>query len=129
MQSKDTEIQVLFWRCLNVVMSRNDVDHPKFKGFMANSVMANWNAVRIDCSNGSSNEKMENCERTYLLYWTTFLQKHTLITLNKHFNINTTQCASNTKILRLWRKQRYVTLQFSHGDYHLGVQVKKHFIT
>ena len=74
MQSKVTEIQVQFWRCLNAVMIRHGVDYPNFKGFMA---MANWNAVCIVYGSGSSNDKMENRERTCLLHWSTSLQKHT----------------------------------------------------
>jgi hypothetical protein len=41
MQSKDMEIQVLFWKCLNAAMSQHKVDHPNFKGFMADSAMDN----------------------------------------------------------------------------------------
>jgi hypothetical protein len=77
MQSEDTKIQVQFWRCLNVVMTRHGIDHPNFKGFMADSAMANWNAVRIVYGNGSANDKMENRERTCLLHWTTSLHLHT----------------------------------------------------
>jgi hypothetical protein len=41
MQSEDTEIQVIFWKCLNAVMSRYGVKNPNFKGFMADSAIAN----------------------------------------------------------------------------------------
>jgi len=68
MQSEDMKIQVQFWGCLNNVMSKNRVDHPNFKGFMADNAMANWNAVRIVYGNGLANEKMENQERTWLLH-------------------------------------------------------------
>jgi len=77
MQSKDMEIQVQFWGCLNNAMSRNGVDHPNFKGFMVGNAMANWNAVHIVYGNSLGNEKMENRERTCLLHWTTSLHKHT----------------------------------------------------
>ena len=73
LQSEDTEIQVQFWRCLNAVMTRHGVDYPNFKGFMADSAMANWNAVRIVYGSGSSNDKMENRERIFLLHWSTSL--------------------------------------------------------
>ena len=41
MQSEDTEIQVQFWRSLNAVMQKHGVANPNFKGFMADSAMAN----------------------------------------------------------------------------------------
>jgi len=47
MQSEDTKVQVQFWRSLNVVMERHGVTNMNFKGFMADSAMANWKAVRI----------------------------------------------------------------------------------
>jgi len=53
MQSKDTEVQVQFWRSLNAVMQRYGVPDPNFKEFMANNAMANWNAVRTVYGNGS----------------------------------------------------------------------------
>jgi hypothetical protein len=85
MQSEDTEIQIQFWRCLNTVMARHGVDHPNFKGFMADSAMANWNAVRIVYGSGSANDQMENRERTCLLHWTTSLQKHTQKYIKEEF--------------------------------------------
>jgi len=41
MQSKDTEVQVKFWRSLNVVMEQHGVANTNFKGFIADSAMAN----------------------------------------------------------------------------------------
>ena len=76
MQSKDTEVQVQFWQTLNAIMHRHGVINPNFKGIMANSTMANWNAVRIVNGSGSTNVEMENCERTCLLHWNTSLHKH-----------------------------------------------------
>ena len=60
MQSEDTKVQVQFWWSLNAVMHRHGVESPNFKGFMADSAMANWNAVRIVYSSGSANVEMEN---------------------------------------------------------------------
>ena len=68
MQSEDTEVQVQFWRSLNAVMSRHGVENPNFKGFMADSAMANWNALRIVYGSGSAHEVMDNRERTCLLH-------------------------------------------------------------
>ena len=44
---------------------------------MADSAMANWNAVCIVYDSGSANVKMENRERTCLLHWSTSLHRHT----------------------------------------------------
>ena len=77
MQSEDTEVQVQFCRSLNAVMSQHGVHNPKFKGFMADSAMANWNAVRIVYGSGSAHEVMENCKRMCLLHWSNSLHKHT----------------------------------------------------
>ena len=77
MQFEDTEVQVQFWSSLNVVMSRHGVENPNFKGFMADSAMANWNAVRIVYGSGSAHEVMDNRERTCLLHWSNSLYKHT----------------------------------------------------
>ena len=46
MQSEDYEAQCVMWRCLNEVMARYGVLIVNFKGFMADSAGANWNAVR-----------------------------------------------------------------------------------
>jgi len=44
-------------------MAQHGVDHPNFKGFMANSTKVNWNAICVIYSSGSANEKIENRER------------------------------------------------------------------
>ena len=45
MQSEDVAAQIVFWRNLNAVVMRHGVEEPNFKGFMADSTQANWNAV------------------------------------------------------------------------------------
>lgn len=77
MQSEDTEGQVIMWRCLNRVMERNDLLNPNFKGFMADSAQANWNAVRIVYGSGDPSVKMIDRERTCLFHWATSLKQHT----------------------------------------------------
>jgi hypothetical protein len=47
MQSKDAGTQSVLWKNLNVVLARHGVPEPKFKGFMADSAQANWNAIRV----------------------------------------------------------------------------------
>lgn len=46
MQSKDTTIETVFWKNLNVVMAENSVLDISFKGFMADSAQANWIVVQ-----------------------------------------------------------------------------------
>jgi hypothetical protein len=77
MQSEDTKVQCIMWRELNEVMQRKGVEKPIFKGFMADSAQANWNAVRIVYGSGDPKVPIENRERTCLLHWTTSLNRHT----------------------------------------------------
>jgi hypothetical protein len=64
MQSKDCDAQIVFWKNLNAVMERNGVVHTNFKGFMADSAQANWNAVRVIYGNGKKEDRMDDRERT-----------------------------------------------------------------
>ena len=68
MQSEDCTTQVLFWRNLKSVVQRHGLDDVQFKGFMADSTQANWNAVRIVYGGGDPTVPMENRERTYLFH-------------------------------------------------------------
>src|ERR1700738_1163803 len=77
MQSKDTAAQIVVWKNLNAVMACHNVSQPNFKGFMANSAQANWNAIRIVYGNGDASMPMENKERTCLFHWTQSLEKPT----------------------------------------------------
>jgi hypothetical protein len=62
---------------LNVVVAKHGVSKPKFKGFMADSAQANWNAVRIIYGSGDAAIPMKDQERTCLFHWTQSLEKHT----------------------------------------------------
>jgi hypothetical protein len=77
MQSKDTKVQCIMWRELNDLMAKNGVENTNFKGSMADSAQANWNAVKIVYGSGDPKVPMENQERTCFLYWTTSLERHT----------------------------------------------------
>ena len=77
MQCEDTEGQVIMWRCLNRVMEKNGLPNPNFKGFMADSAQANWNAVRIVYGSGDPSVKMIDRERTCLFHWATSMKQHT----------------------------------------------------
>ena len=77
MQSEDVAAQSVVWKNLNAVMARHGVQSVNFKGFMADSAQANWNAVRIIYGSGDATEKMVDKERTCLFHWTQSLEKHT----------------------------------------------------
>ena len=47
MQSKDVVAQSILQKNLNVVIARHGIPEPKFKGFMADSAQAKWNAIWV----------------------------------------------------------------------------------
>jgi hypothetical protein len=77
MQFEDTKVQCIMWRELNNLMAKNGVENTNFKGIMADSAQANWNAVRIVYGSSDPKVPMENREHTCLLHWTTSLKRHT----------------------------------------------------
>ena len=76
-QSEDKDAQIIFWKNLNHVMARHGVPLPQFQGFMADSVQANWNAVRIVYGGGDPKVAMLGHERTCYFHWSQSLEKHT----------------------------------------------------
>jgi hypothetical protein len=58
-------------------MARHGVPEPKFKGFMADSAQANWNAVRMIYGSGDASIPMKDQEKTCLFHWAQSLEKHT----------------------------------------------------
>jgi hypothetical protein len=77
MQSEDVAAQSVVWKNLNAVMAGHGVHDVNFKGFMADSAQANWNAIRMIYGSGDAAEKMVDKERTCLFHWTQSLEKHT----------------------------------------------------
>ena len=77
MQSEDCDAQIVFWKNLNAVMERNGVVDTNFKGFMADSAQANWNAVRVIYGNGKKEDRMDDRERTCQFHWTQSMVKYT----------------------------------------------------
>ena len=77
MQSEDAAAQMVLWKNLNVVIARHGVPSPKFKGFMADSAQANWNAVRVIYGSGDATVPMKDQESTCLFHWVQSLEKHT----------------------------------------------------
>ena len=53
------------------------MENPNFKGFMADSAQANWNAVRIVYGSGDPVVCMQRRERTCFFHWTQSMEKHT----------------------------------------------------
>jgi hypothetical protein len=47
MQSEDAATQSVLWKNLNVVLARHGILERKFKGFMADSPQASWNAIQV----------------------------------------------------------------------------------
>ena len=75
MQFEDAEAHELFWMQLNIVMGKNRVDNVNFKGFMADSIQANWNTVWKVYGTGDPAVCMDGRERTCLFHWTLCLQR------------------------------------------------------
>jgi hypothetical protein len=70
MQSKDATAQSVLWKNLNVVLAKHGVPEPTFKGFMADSAQANWNAIWIIYRSEDAAIPMKDQERTCLFHWT-----------------------------------------------------------
>ncbi len=77
MQFKVMEAQCITWQKLNKVMVKNGVHNPNFKGFMANIVQVNWNAVWIVYGSGDPNELMVDRKWTCFFHWSQSLDIHT----------------------------------------------------
>jgi hypothetical protein len=77
MQSEDVAAQMVLWKNLNDVMAKHGVPESKFKGFMADSAQANWNAIRMIYGSGDATIPMKDQERTCLFHWAQSLEKHT----------------------------------------------------
>jgi hypothetical protein len=77
MQSENAAAHMVLWKNLNDVMAWHGIPEPKFKGFMADSAQANWNAVRVIYGSGDATISMKDQERTCLFHWAQSLEKHT----------------------------------------------------
>jgi hypothetical protein len=65
------------WKKLNNLKGNNGMENPNFQGFMVECAHANSNTVQIIYGSGDPKVPIENRERTYLLHWTTSLERHT----------------------------------------------------
>ena len=58
-----------------------------FKGFIAYSTQANWNAVRKIYGVGNPSLPMVGRERTFIFHWFQSLDKVTLLAINPTFKL------------------------------------------
>jgi hypothetical protein len=77
MQSEVADVQERVWLSLLNVLDKNGVTKVNFKGFMCDSVQANFNAVRVLFGSRDPKVPMVNTERTCLFHWKMALERHT----------------------------------------------------
>ena len=75
-QSKDKDVQIIFWKNVNHVIARHGVLLPQFQGFMADSAQANWNAIQIVYGSGDPKVPMLGQEHICYFHWIQSLEKH-----------------------------------------------------
>jgi hypothetical protein len=74
-QSEDGATQILFWKNLKFVMSKNGVPNVNFKGIMTNSAQTNCNAVKMIYGDGNSCLLMVAREHTCIFHWSVSLDR------------------------------------------------------
>lgn len=75
MQSRDTKVQCKLRRKL--VALKKGITNLNFKGFMANSVQVNWNAIWIIYGTRDLVVKIVDNEQTCFFHWIQSLDRHT----------------------------------------------------
>ena len=128
MQSEDVAAQSVVWKNLNAVMAPPGVQSVNFKGFMADSAQANWNAVRIIYGSGDATEKMVDKERTCLFHWMQSLEKHTKADIRQDLQSQHQKSANSTRMPSPWRRLRLSILQFEHGGCHPVLHLNKAYL-
>ena len=107
MQSEDAAAQMILWKNLNVVIARHGVPSPKFKGIMANSAQANWNAVRVIYGSDDATVPMKD-------------QESPLKSIRRPIsvptsNTSTVNSVGNTRMQLQLQNPKLDTLPFEHG--------------
>jgi hypothetical protein len=115
MQSEDAAAQMVLWKNLNDIMARHGVPEPKFKGFMADSTQANWNAVRVIYGSSDDSIPMKDQERTCLFHWPNPLKSIRKPISVPTSNTNTDNSVGSTRMLLQLQNLRLDTLPFEHG--------------
>ena len=77
MKSEMADHQKQMWMSLIAVMEKHGVKDVNFARFMADSVQANFNAVREVFGSGDKTEPMFGRERTCQFHWSQTLERHT----------------------------------------------------
>jgi hypothetical protein len=97
-QSEDKDAEVLFWHNLNYVMARHGIPKPHFKGFMADSAQANWNAVRIVYGSGDPKVPIDGRERIYSIrpsFWINTPNSISSMTCKTNISVSTSSIATH----------------------------------
>ena len=63
-ESKDMDAHMIFWKNINLIMAQHGILNLQFKGLMADSTHANWNAVKIVYGSRDPKVPMEDYKRT-----------------------------------------------------------------
>ena len=77
MMCKMADAQEQMWLSMINLLGRHGVENVNFKGFMADSAQANFNAVRKIFGSGDRSIPMEGKERTCQFHWSMALDRHT----------------------------------------------------
>ena len=103
------------WRSLLQVMEAHGYSNITFKGFMADSAQANFNAVRIVFGSGDPKIPMENRERTCQFHWKMALERHTKQLIKPELQARHIGSARSIGTALLLQKQMLQRLQFVRG--------------
>jgi hypothetical protein len=125
MQSEDAAAQMVLWKNLNDVMVRHGVPEPKFKGFMADSAQANWNAIRVIYGNGDATIPMKDQERT-----SSSIGPNPLKSIRKWISVPTSNTSTDnsvgsTRMQLQLQNLKLNTSPFKHGGSPPGPQPSK----
>ena len=77
MMCEMADAQEQMWVSMLALLKQHGLEDVNFKGFMADSAQANFNAVRRIFGSGDKNIPMEDKERTCQFHWSMVLERHT----------------------------------------------------
>ena len=77
MMCKMADAQEQMWLSMLALLKKHGLENVNFKGFMADSAQANFNAVRRIFGSGNKNIPMAGKERTSEFHWSMVLDRHT----------------------------------------------------
>jgi hypothetical protein len=103
------------WRKLDVVALKKGITKLNFKGFMANSVQVNWNAIWIIYGPRDIVVKIVDNEQTCFFHWTQSLERHTKQLIAPSSKTCTMPSARNIRSQQPWRMPTFGMLHFDLG--------------